>query len=91
MIEGGRLPGDLSVDEHEFREALRRTGYDGLVHLASIWLDCKYAHLLSCEPGTDYATLELARAQGVSRFLRWIEERKRELDEGRDADIRGVM
>lgn len=87
MVRERGLPGELAVDEREFRDALRRVGLDGLIDLASIWLDAKYAQLLSVEPGTEYATLELARAQGVSRFLRWIEERKRELDEKRTVDF----
>lgn len=73
------LPGDNKLDPVEFLDITSRLGFDALHELAAVYLDVKYAALLSSPSGDDMTKYSLARAQGVREFVRWISETRDEL------------
>lgn len=75
------LPGDNKLDPVEFLDITSRLGFDALHELAAVYLDVKYAALLSSPSGDDMTKYSLARAQGVREFVRWIEETRDEVRE----------
>lgn len=87
MLRFGGLPGDSAFGADDFKDALRRSGYDGMRDLAAMWLDHKYGHLLAMDPESPGAKVEWARVQGVRQFLRWVEERRVELLRAADGEF----
>jgi len=75
------LPGDNKLDPVEFLDVVSRLGVDALHELAAVYLDVKYAALLSSPSGDDMTKYSLARAQGVREFVRWISETRDEVRE----------
>ena len=58
------LPGDNKLDPVEFLDITSRLGFEALHELAAVYLDVKYAALLSSPSGDDMTKYSLARAQG---------------------------
>ena len=79
MIERS-LPGEYKMDPVEFLDVSGRLGMKELHELAALFLDVKYAALLSASK-EESAILPLARAQGVREFVRWISETRDEIRE----------
>lgn len=75
------LPGDSKLDPVEFLDITSRLGFEALHELAAVYLDVKYAALLSSPSGDDMTKYSLARAQGVREFVRWISETRDEVRE----------
>lgn len=74
-----RLPGDNKLDPVEFLDITSKLGFEALHELAAVYLDVKYAALLSSPSGDEMTKYSLARAQGVREFVRWIQETRDEV------------
>lgn len=72
------LPGAQRFDPKDFMDTIRRVGFADMQELAASWVDRKMGQLLALPPTDDSIPVLLAKVQGVTEMLRWVDDMRQE-------------